>query len=293
MDLNNVRLFLQKLGLKIENWLIFSNYLSIFSFERLLKDYCILFLDEKTNRFYLETTDKDIISLINFDKKIGTIILKWILFFESKFKKIIIEKWIDFYDIKNPYIYNFKQKELEKLLPEFSNIKDISFDDFIESLFEHAQNSEFIPNDVDYSKTSIYELSYSWSLATTINFFRGFDNDLKKDILKEFNIPYEYSSIFDKVLLVILKVRNTISHNHIIYNLNTSFYRIEFNKVYKSLSRENIKVGKPISLNRVIFLVDYLLNWNQCKKECEIELKELKMHSKAKETLIKILFGIE
>lgn len=293
MNLNEIRNFLQKLGLRIENWLRFSNFLSIYSFDRLLKDYCILFLDSKTDRFVTDTTDSDIISLIMFDKKISTCLLKWVLMFESKFKKIMIEKWVTFHKLSNDKLYLIPEKEFEKLIPNIKKCTDLNLSKFRYSLFEYVSNSEFLVEYESLDQIPITDLSYSWTFATAINFFRVIDDNLKKDILKEFNIPDENIDIFHKVLNVLLKVRNTISHNHIIYNFKSNLYRVEFNKLYKSIFRDSNNITKPINLHQIVYLVDYLLNWNNCKKEFDFELKEIKINHKGKENLIKVLFGIE
>lgn len=293
INLNEIRSFLQKLGLKIENWLRLSNFLSIFTFDRLLKDYCILFLDSKTDRFIADTTDNDLVNLILFDKKISSNLLKWVLLFESKFKKVMIEKWVNFVNLKNDKIYLLPENEFEKLIPNIKKCNDLNLSKFRYSLFEYVSNSEFLVEYESLDEIPIHDLSYSWSFATAINFYRVIDDKLKIEILKEFNIPDEFTDVFHKVLNVLLKVRNTISHNHIIYNFKSNLYRVEFNKLYKSIFREESNIVKPINLHQIIYLVDYLLNWNQCKKEFDLELKELKINFRGKENLIKILFGIE
>lgn len=293
MNLNEIRSFLQKLGLKIENWLRFSNYLSIFSFDRLIKDYCVLFLNTKTDRFFENTTDSDIVNLIMFDKKISTNILKWILLFETKFKKILVEKWVKFNHLPTDKIYLIDEKEFEKLIPNIRKCSDLQLSKFRYSLFEYVSNSEFLVDYESLDEIPIYDLSYSWTFATAINFFRVVDDKLKNEILKEFNIPYEHTDIFHRVLNVLLKVRNTISHNHVIYNFKSNLYRVEFNKIYKTLFKDNVNISNPINLNQIINFVDYLLNWNQCKKEFDAEFKELKINIKGKENIIKILYGLE
>ncbi|MDE5767353.1 MAG: Abi family protein [Malacoplasma sp.] len=292
MSEKEIREFLQKLGLKIENWIKFSNFLSIFPFERIIKDYFYIFLNKNTDMFYEGTTDTDIISLIMFDREISSNLLKWLLIFETKFKKIIIEKWVAMSRLRTDKIYLLKEDEFLNLIPD---IKETNLDikKFRYSLFEHVSNSEFLQEYHSLEEIPIVDLSYSWTFATTINFYRVVSAEVKREILAEFNIPYEFKESFHKALNVLLKIRNTISHNHIIYNFKTNLYRLEFNKVYKFLFKEDNQLNQPINLNQIMSLVDYLLNWKHCKKEFENKLKDLKIFTKAKESLIKLFYGLE
>lgn len=288
--INILKSNLESKGLKIENWTRFSSYLSIFTFDRFIEDYCFLFVDKKKNTFYENTTDSDLINFILFDKKISVNFLKWFLFFESKFKKTIIEKWMDFYKLNNRNMFSISESELVTYLPNLQKCADLKAQTFRHSLFEHSNNSEFLVKYESLEKIPIQELSYSWSFSTTINFFRTLSDDLKKEILFSFDVPYEFFDIFDKALNSLSKVRNTISHNHIIYTFRSPVFRFEFNKIYKSLFREEINLSSSITLYKVIKFIDYLLGWNLCKKEFENDLKELKINPMAKESLIKIIF---
>ncbi len=293
MNINETRIFLQKLGLKIENWLRFSNFLSIYTFERLLKDYCFLFVDRRTERFFENTTDTDIINLILFDKRIGTNLLRWILMFETKLKKVLVEKWLDFYKPKNDKLYSITFEELEKMVPGIHKCSDLEIPKFKYSLFEYVSNSEFLIEYQSLDEIPIMDLSYSWSFATTINFFRVLDDRVKIQVLNEFNVPNEFKDSFHRVLNMLLKVRNDVSHNYIVYKFKSNLYKTEFNKIFKAIAKEEINITKDVSLNQVIYFIDMLLGWSNCKKEFDSELKELKINFKGKENLIKFLFGIE
>lgn len=284
--------FLQKLGLKIENWIKFSNFLSIIPTDRLIKDYFYIFLDKSTDMFYDGTTDTDIINLIMFDKEISTNLLKWILIFETRFKKVIIEKWLDIEKPTTNKIYLLKEDDFIKYIPNI-NKNDLELKKFTYSLFEHVSNSEFLQDYHSLKEIPIHDLSYSWTFATSINFYRVVSNEVQKEILTEFNIPAEFKDFFHKALNVLLKVRNTISHNHIIYNFKTNLYRLEFNKIYKVLFKEDNQLNQPINLNQIMTWLDYLLNWKHCKKEFESKLKDLQILNKAKENLIKLFYGLE
>lgn len=293
MNNEEIRTFLLKLGLKIENWLRFSSFLTIFPFDKILKNFIHFFIDKKTNLFYKNTTDNDVIDLILFDKKIGLTILRWFLFFEIKFKKIIVEKWFSFHPLHINYLYQLDENDFLKYLPNLKNCSDLNLKKFRYSLFEHVSNSEFLQEYQNLQDIPLMDLITYWTFATTINFFRVMNSQIKINVLKELNIPYNMVDSFHKILNVLLKVRNTISHNHILYNFHSNLYRIEFNQLYKILFKENYIVTKAINIYKIITLIDYFLNWNYCKKNFDEHLKNLKINAIAKEKLIKLFFGID
>lgn len=292
MNIKETKEFLLKLGLKIENWTKFSNFLVIYPFDRIIKDYIYIFLNKETDSFYEGTTDTDLMNLIIYDKEMGANLLKWLLIFETKFKKIVIDKWTSLANLKTDKIYLYKEEEFLKLIPDIKE-SNLEIKSFRYSLFEHVSNSEFLQDYNSLEDIPISQLSYSWSFATTINFYRVLPKYIKDSILTEFNLPVEFRESFHRAISILSNIRNTISHNHIIYNFKTNIYRLEFNKIYKFIFKEDNQLNQPINLNQVMSLVDYLLNWNNCKKEFEKKLKELKILNKAKESIIKLFYGLD
>lgn len=279
-------------GLNIVDQDKFLEYLNIYSAEYILNEYSEIFINEENNKFFPFVDSNQIINLINFDKYVGSILLKNILFFESKLKRIIIENWIDFYNLKDTKIYNFAEDELLNYLPNINNCPDLQSEKFVYSLFEHAATSEFLIHYKRLANIPIEDLSLSWTFATTINFYRLLDVEIKKKILVSFNIPIVNVNHFDKMLNVFLKIRNLISHNGHIYNFTTRLYRVEFNRIYSSVKKNDSSEDKYISLDKVIVLLDYLLNWNNTYYEFNEQLKKVALNNHSKQYLIKIIYGL-
>lgn len=283
-----------RLGLKIENSLRFSNFLSIYSYERLFNEYASFFISPKTNRFFEKTTDNDIINLILFDKKISSDLLRWLLFLETKLKKVTVEKWKEKYGHYSDKLYAWDNESLLKTIPNIVNCSDLEFKKFKYSLFELVSNSEYLQKYNNLKDIPIENLSYSWSFATIINFYRVLDDSLKQQIVKTFNIPIDFINSFDRVFSIFLKIRNIISHNHVLYNFKTNIFRIEFNNLYQLLFKreEKINFNNPINLYQCIMFIDYLLNWNYAKKNFEKYMKDLILLEDAKIKLIQSFFGM-
>lgn len=279
-------------GLNIVDQDKFLEYLNIYSAEYILNEYSEIFINEENNRFFSFVDSNQIINLINFDKNVGSILLKNILFFESKLKRTIIENWIKFYKLKDTKIYNFAEDELLNYLPNIKNCPDLKSEKFVYSLFEHAATSEFLIQYKRLANIPIEDLSLSWTFATTINFYRLLDHEIKNKILVSFGIPIVNINNFDKMLNVFLKIRNLISHNGHIYNFTTRLYRVEFNRIYTSIKRNDSSEDKYISLDKVISLLDYLLNWNNTYHEFNEQLKKVALNHHSKQYLIKIIYGL-
>lgn len=118
------------------------------------------------------------------------------------------------------------------------------------------------------------------------------DDRIQKMILTKLRIKTDYANIFHKFLNLFLKIRNMISHNHIIYNFNSKFYRIEFNQIYGNIFGIKTDTLLSISLDKVYLVLDYLLSSNQLKNSITENIKNLKINSKSKEIIIKLLYGV-
>ncbi|WP_412032617.1 Abi family protein [Malacoplasma muris] len=281
-----------KLKLKIIDSQRFLVYLKIFSFDRILSEYSEPFFDDESSQFYDFCDSNQIINLIEFDRNVGTHIMKGVLFFENKFKNILINNWVEFYQLSNTKIYNFTDQELMHLMPNIKNCNDLNFQKFRYSLFEYASTSEFLISYSSLSDIPIRELSYSWALATAINFYRTLDTEIQKNILREMNIPDQFTSIFHKMMNVILKVRNMIAHNNVIYNFNSRHYRVEFNKIYSSVRRSDSQFDKYISIDKVCSLIDYVNQLSICIDGLNYELRNLSLNNYSKEYVIKLIYGL-
>lgn len=93
------------------------------------------------------------------------------------------------------------------------------------------------------------------------------------------------------MLNLILKVRNMISHNHIVYNFSIKHYRLEFNKVYYSIFKNfHYDQNSSISYMQVANIVNHLLSID-FENNNEIFLKRLIINPIFKEKLIRLLYG--
>ena len=287
-----IKTTLENLGLNVVDFEKLVQYIDIFPFERFIQDYSGPFVDANTQRYIKECNSNEIIALIEFDKNLSCLLLKAILFFENKFKKILVENWVSYYNMKSDKIYNFSDHELLSYMPNIKNCSDLKFSKFRYSLFEYASNSDFLQSYNSLSDIPIAELSYSWTFATSINFYRVMDDRIQKMILTKLRIKTDYANIFHKFLNLFLKIRNMISHNHIIYNFNSKFYRIEFNQIYGNIFGIKTDTLLSISLDKVYLVLDYLLSSNQLKNSITENIKNLKNNSKSKEIIIKLLYGV-
>lgn len=279
-------------NLKLADANRFFTYSQIFSWDRIINEYSDPFVNDETSQFYDFVDTDQVINLIEFDKNLGSYIMKGILFFENKFKCLIIDKWVEYYQIKDTRIYNYDENELAQLMPNLKKCKDLKQSDFIYSLFSYASNSEFLMDYSSLSEVPIKQLSYSWTFATAINFFRTLDDNIQKEILRQLKIPIELYPHFHKMMNVILKVRNMISHNYVIYNFNSRLYRAEFNRIYSTIKRTNFAQDTPITIDKLCGLIDYLNELSICLDGLSHEIRYLSLNSYSKEYVIKLIYGV-
>ncbi|MDE5553156.1 MAG: Abi family protein, partial [Malacoplasma sp.] len=187
-----IKTTLENLGLNVVDFEKLVQYIDIFPFERFIQDYSGPFVDVNTQRYIKECNSNEIIALIEFDKNLSCLLLKAILFFENKFKKILVENWVSYYNMKSDKIYNFSDQELLSYMPNINNCSDLKFSKFRYSLFEYASNSDFLQSYNSLSDIPIAELSYSWTFATSINFYRVMDDRIQKMILTKLRIKTDY-----------------------------------------------------------------------------------------------------
>lgn len=289
---NEIKTILEKMNLKINNKDLFYKYLKIFSINKIIDDYSEPFLNKEMTMFRDCVDTDQVINLIEFDKNISTHILKGILFFENKLKNVVISKWLKFYNLDNPKIYNFSKEELLKLIPNIELCNDLEFNKFRYSLFEHASHSEILSHYSSLTDMPIIELSYSWTLATIINFYRVLDNEIQKDILTELYISPQFHSIFHKMLNVVLKLRNMISHNNVLYNFRFRLYHIEFNKIFFSIKKSNSPIDKYVSIDKICSFIDYVIGMKVCVEALNTEIKKVSLNNYSKEYIIKLIYGL-
>lgn len=285
------KIILNELNINIDNFDEFIEYVEIFSLKKIILDYSYPFINQKDGNFYPETKSSEIVNFIKFDKDIAMCLLKSILFFEIKFKNIIVDMWKEFYNLQDTFIYNFPDELLIKLIPNLYKCNDLNFADFKYSLFEYSTTSDSLLEYSTLTKIPVEDLANSWTFATAINFYRVLDDEIKKQILLKFNIDTSFYYSFHKMLNLILKVRNMISHNHIVYNLSVKHYRLEFNKVYYSIFKNfHYNQNSSISYMQIANIINYFLSIN-FETNNEIFLRKLIINPIFKEKLIRLLYG--
>lgn len=282
----------EKLNLKITDEYKFASYLKIFPIKRILLEYAKPFFNEELCKFHDNTTSEQIIELIEFDRNLATKMQKAILYFERKLKNIIISTWTKYYNLNNPLIYNFTKEKFLQFLPQIEKVEDLEYSKFTHSLFEYAPLSEFLLEFTSLKHIPIEELSYSWSFATIINFYRVLDPEVQKIILEKLKINPSFYNIFHKMLNVILKVRNMIAHNNPIYNIKVSLYRVEFNKIFCSLKKWELSSSENVSIDKICSFIDYIIELPICADALKNELRQSKLNNTSKEYIIKLVYGL-
>lgn len=280
------------LKINIDNQQEFEKYVDIFSLKKIAINYGFPFIDQNTHTFYRYVTSTEICNLIDFDKNLSGKLLRSILMLEWKLKNVIVDQWKKFYNLKDTLIYNYSDDFFLSLIPNIEKCNDLVFDKFKYSLFEYAVTSDFLNQYNSLTNIPFEDLVDSWSLATTINFYRVLDDELQMNVVSRFKLPRDTFSYFHKMLNLILKIRNTLSHNYTAYNMSIKHYRIEFNKIFNLLfPKQAGRDNDNIHVDKIAVMLDYLLSMDFLTIEISNNLRNLNLNPISKERIIKFIYG--
>ncbi len=252
-------------------------YLKRYNYENFVNNYSKFLINKDTREFIVGVSSDTLISLFDFDRTIGLILLKPILEIEriitTTISYIIPKIFINHYKtLKNGNIFLLNNKEFRNI---FSNwIEQTDNNDYI--YLEKIDLEKNVPNSVLNFNPSIWKISPYWSFSTVKDIFNSLSIQLKKEIIKELNLDfkwYEFSNFID----IINKIRNRICHNNVIYEFNYSPKNSFFPyPICRFLKRKlNIDTNK-IRIYHVIKLIDIFLKTNYIDEiNCVIyELKD-------------------
>lgn len=94
------------------------------------------------------------------------------------------------------------------------------------------------------------------------------------------------------MLNVVLKLRNMISHNNVLYNFRFRLYHIEFNKIFFSIKKSNSSIDKYVSIDKICSFIDYVIGMKVCVEALNTEIKKVSLNNYSKEYIIKLIYGL-
>lgn len=228
------------------------------------------YIKKPNNRINFSSFD-EIMSIIDFDNKVKSILYPQVMFIETALKSYVLEMIIQegktesFSEIYSKIMTGYKsyptqgeqyKKAYKKRLDTYNRIHMA-----IASAFSADNNivSHYLKNDENVPIWGIFEII---TLGEFGNLISTFDLNIRQDIAKDigFNIAYDSKGILvEKSIFIMKDLRNAIAHNNVIFD--TRFNTNPINNTFKNMIMNDMKIS-DIFFNCItdyIIFVSYML----------------------------------
>lgn len=228
------------------------------------------YIKKPNNRINFSSFD-EIMSIIDFDNKVKSILYPQVMFIETALKSYVLEMIIQegktesFSEIYSKIMTGYKsyptqgeqyKKAYKKRLDTYNRIHMA-----IASAFSADNNivSHYLKNDENVPIWGIFEII---TLGEFGNLISTFDLKIRQDIAKDigFNIAYDSKGILvEKSIFIMKDLRNAIAHNNVIFD--TRFNTNPINNTFKNMIMNDMKIS-DIFFNCItdyIIFVSYML----------------------------------
>ena len=213
----------------------------------------------------------EIMSIIDFDNKVKSILYPQVMFIETALKSYVLEMIIQegktesFSEIYSKIMTGYKsyptqgeqyKKAYKKRLDTYNRIHMA-----IASAFSADNNivSHYLKNDGNVPIWGIFEII---TLGEFGNLISTFDLKIRQDIAKDigFNIAYDSKGILvEKSIFIMKDLRNAIAHNNVIFD--TRFNTNPINNTFKNMIMNDMKISDILfnCITDYIIFVSYML----------------------------------
>lgn len=213
----------------------------------------------------------EIMSIIDFDNKVKSILYPQVMFIETALKSYVLEMIIQegktesFSEIYSKIMTGYKsyptqgeqyKKAYKKRLDTYNRIHMA-----IASAFSADNNivSHYLKNDENVPIWGIFEII---TLGEFGNLISTFDLKIRQDIAKDigFNIAYDSKGILvEKSIFIMKDLRNAIAHNNVIFD--TRFNTNPINNTFKNMIMNDMKISDILfnCITDYIIFVSYML----------------------------------
>lgn len=225
---------LKNKGLKITNLEEAKYILSKMNYYQLINGYQTPFLEKNSkNKYFIKnTTINEIYSLYELDRKFKILLMEYLLIFENNLKSTFSYHFSKIYN--EPYSYlninSYSKKNINFALVSISEFSNLLKKNKI-PIKHYLEKHNFVPLWVIINYATLGNLS---------NFFNAMDENIKNDIISDFNNSYnlQYNESINltiyqlKDLIEISKhYRNISAHNDLLYSSKPPIIKSDFNNL--------------------------------------------------------------
>ncbi len=274
-------------GLKNANGSKFKWYLKNFGYWIFANEYS-LFLkvnNDKNLSVYKKDCAKSdyLISIFNMDRSISNRLFSEICNIERKFSAIICSKILSYYCDKSDkhkkgYILSLSNDEILEMFPGLKKFSMIPKNNSDEYPFKKDKKIDTDKNILEFKKLltkfldygiakeannmNILELSNKWSFGILIKIYSVLPKKIKKEIAYSFlrkdqEIYEDFHIHFEKVMILINHLRNSICHNNVVYTFSYEAHAEKISLFCEKIL--HIKTNKKfIRIFDIVNIINYL-----------------------------------
>lgn len=204
---------LSKKGFKVRKKRNFIDFLADYGVVRIIDGYLSFFYNHLTDRYIDQLDDNQLMKFVLLDRKIANIVLDATMLFEQQLNTMTIHYFLHLNKLNRDFILDIETSPFVSFPTiEIYNSMRASMYEYVRKCYllnsiNSNQNPENIP---------LIQLAVSWSINTTINFFRICDLNVQKQVLEYFNVSHLSIEQFITILHSIRHFRNSMAHNDIL-----------------------------------------------------------------------------
>ncbi|MCF1349066.1 Abi family protein [Ureaplasma urealyticum] len=212
---------LKNKGLIIKNKEKFISFLFNYGVIRVIDGYS--FFLKKDNQYVEGLKSKDLINFVLLDRKIANLMGDCIMLFEQQLNAVVVQNFLKINNLTSKYVIDMCADPFLK----FDSPRH--YEILSENIYTYANSSNLLSQfNISVQQIPLINLALSWTLNTTIGFYRAVDANVQISVLEHFELNHITPLEFIDILHIVKHFRNSISHNDMVitnsFNDNASAF---------------------------------------------------------------------
>ena len=212
---------LKNKGLIIKNREKFISFLFNYGVIRVIDGYS--FFLKKDNQYVEGLKSKDLINFVLLDRKIANLMGDCIMLFEQQLNAVVVQNFLKINNLTSKYVIDMRADPFLK----FDSPRH--YEILSENIYTYANSSNLLSQfNISVQQIPLINLALSWTLNTTIGFYRAVDANVQISVLEHFELNHITPLEFIDILHIVKHFRNSISHNDMVitnsFNDNASAF---------------------------------------------------------------------
>ncbi|RCJ02866.1 Abi family protein [Ureaplasma urealyticum] len=217
---------LKNKGLIIKNKEKFISFLFNYGVIRVIDGYS--FFLKKDNQYVEGLKSKDLINFVLLDRKIANLMGDCIMLFEQQLNAVVVQNFLKINNLTSKYVIDMRADPFLK----FDSPRH--YEILSENIYTYANSSNLLSQfNISVQQIPLINLALSWTLNTTIGFYRAVDANVQISVLEHFELNHITPLEFIDILHIVKHFRNSISHNDMVITNSFKDNASAFEKVVR------------------------------------------------------------